>query len=122
MLKDNFYTLTTPIPKHENSFRTTIKLNVDHAIFKGHFPEFPITPGVCMLGIIKEILEENVGHTLTLQDVSNIKFLSMIDPNLFPEVDVEIKQVKNEDGSYTADGILYTGTNACFKLLKAKYR
>ncbi len=122
MLQNNFYTLITDVPENKNEFRVTIRLNAEHDIFKGHFPELPITPGVCMIGIIKELLEANVGHTLTLHDASNIKFLSLIDPNLFPEVDVEIKQSKNADGTYTADGTIFTGGNACFKISKAHYR
>jgi 3-hydroxyacyl-[acyl-carrier-protein] dehydratase len=122
MLKDDFYTIATAVPKDVNSFRVTIHLDVTHDIFKGHFPELPITPGVCMLGIIKELLQENIGKKLMLHDASNIKFLSLIDPNQFPEVDVEIKQTKNEDGTYTVDGTIFTGENACFKISKAHYR
>ncbi|MBL0342737.1 MAG: 3-hydroxyacyl-ACP dehydratase [Bacteroidetes bacterium] len=122
MLKNNFYTLTSEIPKNESAFRVTIRLNASHDIFKGHFPGLPVTPGVCMLGIVKELLEASLGKTLTLHEASNIKFLSLIDPNQFPEIDVEVKHQRNDDGSYTADGTIFTGGNACFKISKAHYR
>ena len=36
----------------------TIELNPQHFIYKAHFPGEPITPGVCIMQIAKELLEE----------------------------------------------------------------
>ena len=30
----------------------------DSPIFKGHFPEYPVVPGVCLMQIIKELAEK----------------------------------------------------------------
>lgn len=122
MLKNHFYTLTSPVPKNESNFRTLIVLNKDHDIFKGHFPELPVVPGVCMMGIIKELLEQNTGQMHQLKSAANIKFMALINPNEHREVEVEIKHVHNEDGTYTLDGIIYAGNRPYFKITRAVYQ
>ena len=50
MLKD-FYTLNTLQQIAANTYLCTLTLNAEHPIFKGHFPNNPVTPGVCMMQI-----------------------------------------------------------------------
>ena len=52
-----------------------VHLNADSAIFRAHFPEFPITPGVCILQIALELLETITGRQLEISEVKNVKFL-----------------------------------------------
>ncbi|WP_299530360.1 3-hydroxyacyl-ACP dehydratase [Ulvibacterium sp.] len=59
---------------------TTIQLNKEHPIFKGHFPGNPVMPGVCMIQIIKELTEKATGKQLFLKVSSNIKFMAIINP------------------------------------------
>ena len=54
---DDFYTLNQIAPQGEGKYICRITLNPAHPIFAGHFPGNPITPGVCMLQIIKELTE-----------------------------------------------------------------
>ncbi|HMT28359.1 MAG TPA: 3-hydroxyacyl-ACP dehydratase [Bacteroidia bacterium] len=122
MLREHFYTLPNPVPKNDTVFRTVIVLNKDHDIFKGHFPELPVVPGVCMMAIVKELLEENTGKKLMLQSTLTMKFMALINPNEHTEVEVEIKYTVNDDGTITADGIIYAGNRPYFKITKAVYR
>ncbi|MBS1934927.1 MAG: hydroxymyristoyl-ACP dehydratase, partial [Bacteroidetes bacterium] len=56
MLQGNFFTITSIA--HENiSVKAVLELNPAHDIFKGHFPETPVVPGVCMLQMLKEVME-----------------------------------------------------------------
>ena len=64
-----------------------IQLDANHFIYKAHFPGEPITPGVCVLQIAKELLEDYLGKELNIQSVKNVKFLGVISP-------VEISHVK----------------------------
>lgn len=81
MLLKNFYNIQSSESFDTNSFETTIDLQKEHPIFKGHFPNFPVTPGVAMLQIIKELTEKQLQHPLFLKAASNVKFLSLVDPN-----------------------------------------
>lgn len=81
-LLENFYTEIASTYSSETpfSFNSTIELNPDHEIYKGHFPQIPVAPGVCLIQAIKEILMTKLQKKLTLTEGSNIKFLILINP------------------------------------------
>ena len=80
MLLDDFYTILKVATTEEQALEVTVDIHKDHAIFKGHFPNYPVTPGVAMLQIIKNCLESHVKYSLPLQSSSTIKFLSLVNP------------------------------------------
>ena len=83
----------------ENQIITTkITINANHPIFKGHFPEQPVLPGVCQLDIITEILSEYLQKDITISQSRNIKYPGMIIPGKIDELTVEIVQ-NNDDGT-----------------------
>lgn len=53
----------------------------DSIVYKAHFPDKPITPGVCMIGAVVELLSQASGKALQLAKVNNIKYLSMMSPD-----------------------------------------
>ena len=63
MLLGNFFTI---INKEitDNSATLLISINAAHPIFEGHFPGQPVVPGVCMIQMIKEMMESIEGKPL----------------------------------------------------------
>jgi 3-hydroxyacyl-[acyl-carrier-protein] dehydratase len=122
MLKDNFYKVVTPLTHEASTIRCRIALNKDHDIFKGHFPGLPVVPGVCMVAIIKEVLESGKGRKYTLGKASTTKFLSLINPLVNSEVDVEVKYAGLEDGTVQVEGVIADGTQVFFKISRAVYK
>lgn len=59
----------------------TLAARRDSAVYKGHFPGKPITPGVCMIGAVIEMLSQATGSNLCLAKANNIKYLSMMSPD-----------------------------------------
>ena len=58
-----------------------VRLLPDSPIYQGHFPGWPITPGVCLVQIALELMEEmagQAGHDLVA--AKSIKFTSPIIP------------------------------------------
>lgn len=94
----NFYTLESSEKLENGSFSANIKLNKDHNIFNGHFPGNPVTPGVCMMQIVKELTEEFTGKKLFLKSASNVKFMAIINPFETPDLtmQLDIKEIENE--------------------------
>ena len=80
MLLDDFYRVLDYKPTDVNSFEMTVDIQKNHEIFKGHFPDFPVTPGVALLQIIKNGLESHLLEPLQLQSSSQIKFLNLVNP------------------------------------------
>ncbi|WP_257668355.1 hypothetical protein [Parapedobacter tibetensis] len=71
-----------------------ISINKAHSIFKGHFPNHPVTPGVCMMQIIKELTEKWAKCALILKKARNVKFMAIINPedNLNIQVELDIEE------------------------------
>nr|WP_314603929.1 3-hydroxyacyl-ACP dehydratase [uncultured Capnocytophaga sp.] len=91
---ENFYILKEINTLGQGKYTCKIHLNASHPIFEGHFPGNPVTPGVCMLQIIKNISQKLLQKQLFLVKTSNVKFMALIDPNKTPELilDLEIEQ------------------------------
>mgnify|MGYP000156204278 CR=1 FL=1 len=83
MLVKDFYTVLS-IEVENQKLQATIRLNPDHALYQGHFPEQPVVPGVMQMQIMKEILEQQVQQKLQVNNISQVKFLNMIIPNVEP--------------------------------------
>jgi 3-hydroxyacyl-[acyl-carrier-protein] dehydratase len=113
MLLNDFYTIS----KQENldgSVKATIVLNPKHQIFQGHFPGHPVVPGVCMMQIIREMMQERTGRKLRIAGADFIKFLTIINPEQNQEVDMTIAYTE-EGGSYSLNASLFSGATVFFK-------
>ena len=64
----------------EKNLSTKVKIKLNHQIFEGHFPNRPITPGVCLMQIVKEILMQKTQLSLLMVENSNTKFLNPVNP------------------------------------------
>jgi 3-hydroxyacyl-[acyl-carrier-protein] dehydratase len=67
-----------------DDFSVQVKLNADHYIYRAHFPNNPITPGVCLVQMAAEILELRLGKQLQLNTAVNIKFRKPVAPTDCP--------------------------------------
>ncbi len=80
MLLKEFYSVVNS-EKIENEFVTEIRINKDHAVYKGHFPGLPVTPGVILMQLFKEEAERQTNTKLQLEKALNVKFMAGVDPN-----------------------------------------
>jgi 3-hydroxyacyl-[acyl-carrier-protein] dehydratase len=74
----------------QQKYHVVVLLNVNHPIYQGHFPGNPVVPGVCQIQMVKELVEKVVRQPLNLRESDNIKFLSMINPVLNPQLEFTI--------------------------------
>lgn len=120
MLIKDLYTVQS-FEQNDTGVTVTIQIHKEHEIFMGHFPGNPVMPGVCMIQIIKELTEKATGKELFLSVSSNIKFMTIINPEkndvlilnlIISEVDGDIK-VKN---TTFFEDTLALKLNATFKI------
>jgi len=78
-LLNDFYSILNS-EAQESGISVLVKINREHSIFKGHFPNHPVTPGVCTMQIIKELSENHLGKNLLLKTARNVKFMAIINP------------------------------------------
>jgi len=97
-LKNNLYTIVhKEVEGQTNSY--TIELNPSCIIYQAHFPGEPITPGVCIVQMGKELLEDLLAASLEIVKVKNVKFLSVISPKETTTIVYQMKKVeRSEDG------------------------
>ena len=69
-----------------------IELILDNKIYKAHFPGKPITPGVCIIGICRELAEEITGRSLKLIAAKDIKYQSLLTPDSSEPTRVEFSK------------------------------
>ena len=113
-LKDDFFQiLTTTIA--DDGLSSIVRLNSDHIIYQGHFPGHPITPGVIQLQIIHELLEEHLGIKIKLMNISNCKFLNVLDPVIDSSFELDCRLQKSGD-LIAIKAIGKSGSNTIIKL------
>ena len=96
ILKDNFFTIKNQnISDGKAGFR--IKLNAEHFIYQAHFPDNPITPGVCLIQMAVELFSLLKGANFNIKTLKNVKFTAPINPLEFPEVDFMLEFAENEN-------------------------
>ena len=93
---------------------TSVKLDANHAIFRGHFPGQPVLPGVCMLEMISEIMGSLLEKNIRISAAPLVKFLRMIDPRKNPDINVEINYQETGPG-FAASGKIFSGPEIFMK-------
>src|SRR5690606_39093403 len=90
-------------------------INKEHSIFEGHFPNHPVTPGVCTMQIIKELSEEHFGKELMLKTARNVKFMAIINPEENDEVRFDLSFEPVEDGEISIKATVLIDENPALK-------
>ena len=104
-LKDNFFKVLSSA-SDETSGNYEIALCPEHFVFKAHFPGNPITPGVCQIGIIEELLSQQVGTQLQVSYISNIKYMALLSPTENIQLSVRLSNIHKTDEGYEVQGVL----------------
>ena len=106
-LNGDFYSIESRLeglPQGQSGFN--VILNPDHLIYKAHFPGQPVTPGVCILQMLQELLSVEMGKQLFIKNIKNAKFISMMSPVTDARVSVLFSSVTPEDGGIKAQGVV----------------
>lgn len=119
MLKNSLYTIKQ-ITNESNVIEAIIELDKAHEIFKGHFPSQPVLPGVCMLQMTKEILEDSLRIKLQLIKADEMKFLQMIQPTGDTALLFSIQSNLSGNSVMQVSAKIIKNDAVCYKL-KASY-
>lgn len=120
LLKNSLYNI-----KSQDALNSVfnIELNPDCFIYKAHFPELPITPGVCIIQVAMELFSELCGVALDLESVANAKFLSVINPEITKNLTYSFNKITISDDSsrykvsvvVADEDTIYTKLSLCFR-------
>ncbi len=93
-----------------------VELNKSHDIFKGHFPDQPVLPGVCMMQMIREILETFFQEKLQLLKADDIRFSAMVDPTKDAQLTIQTHFNRTENELKTKTKIVKEDGTVCCKM------
>ncbi|HTD42429.1 MAG TPA: hypothetical protein VK671_17490 [Mucilaginibacter sp.] len=113
MLQNELFTFTDLVAEGD-IVKANIKLDPLHPIFKGHFAGQPVLPGVCMMQMVKELLEVYIKKQTRLVKASDIKFLSVIIPEQDKLIQIVLK-INFSDDMIKADAQLLDNAVSLFK-------
>lgn len=113
MFENKIFTVLKSNISESGEISGRIKLNPNHEVFKGHFPNNPVLPGVVSIQIVLEFFSKVLNTNHTIIEAQNIKFLKIIDPQIHRELNIIIKysplnsetykitaEIVNEDSSF----------------------
>lgn len=76
MLQGSFYDIL-----QSNPDGYVIRFKPAHPIFSGHFPEYPVVPGACVVQIAEELAALTYGHLIRFTAIRDLKFRQPITPD-----------------------------------------
>ena len=120
-LLNDFFTIIDCKESSGGGFICRVKLNPAHFIYEAHFPKNPVTPGVCIMQIAEEILEQHEGCSLELATVNNIKYMAVISPGENPEVEYSFAPVA-KSGSECKAKVTVGNDSGLFAKMSVTYR
>ncbi len=98
MLMNDFYTIEY-IQRDPNSFSCKVAFNNQHDIFRDNNGR-AVVPGVCMMEMVKELLEQQTDQSLWMRNAGQVKMLEMVTADVSPIVNVSWQK---EARGYTVD-------------------
>ena len=115
-LKDNLYTILSQQEEDAHPvFRVAI--HKEWPIYEAHFPGHSITPGVCIVQMVQELLQSFLHRELCLVRAKNVKYLAIISPEETSELCVAFPKIEEQaDGSLKVQAQVLNGETLCTKL------
>ena len=104
----------------QQKYMVVTTLNSNHPVYQGHFPGNPVMPGVCQVQMVKELVEKALGQSLRLTASDNIKFLSAINPLVYPRLEFNINIKPFSDRQISASASIGSG-NMIFLKFKGTF-
>jgi len=115
MLLDTFFKILDTSKEEEKTI-VKVELDKDHKIYEGHFPGNPVVPGVCLIQMIKEVVEVQQGLRLRLTSADEIKFLNIVNPVTSNLLNIEIKKRPNAENPLALSIIITDGQVTYLKM------
>ena len=108
MFQDNLFSIISE-NKTDNQADFIILLDGKHPIYKGHFPNEAITPGVCIIQMAVDLFAHTMQQAHHLVKAKNVKFLQIIRPDEHPEIHYRLTWEKTEEGLFTVKVLVDDG-------------
>ncbi len=79
--KKLWYAMAAPRRSAAGEIVSQVRVDVNSPWFVGHFPDFPVLPGIAQLKMVVDMLAESLGKDLHILSVSRVKFKKLVVPD-----------------------------------------
>ncbi|MEG1555634.1 MAG: hypothetical protein RR356_02790 [Bacteroidales bacterium] len=93
--------------KREDELLFSVKLMAEHPIFKGHFPDHPILPGIISIYMVKDCFSQYHHVDYTFFHIIQCKFIKIIDPTLHSKLNISVKNALSNDNKIELSGKIF---------------
>ena len=97
------------IERTDEGYRARFTFPGDLAVFEGHFPGYPLVPGVFLLEAVRTAAERALDRPLRIRRIDDAKFTAEVRPGETVAVDANISDV---DAGWRCDASLRSDTGA----------
>jgi 3-hydroxyacyl-[acyl-carrier-protein] dehydratase len=94
--------------KYQDKIEYTVRLDSEHFIYGYHFPGNPVTPGVCIIQMVKELVAENATCPLFLQKIVKVRYFKAINPVDNAVINISLN-ISEQDDSYSISATVFSG-------------
>ena len=102
----NYFSLISQTKEPDGTVLSTVELNPDCEVYKGHFPGNPISPGVCNLQMLRECVEHYTNKNLLIKGIKQCRYSALITP--LKQSRLQFRATIDEaDGGYNVAGTVY---------------
>jgi 3-hydroxyacyl-[acyl-carrier-protein] dehydratase len=116
MLLNKFFRIGNIASQDEKTL-VEVDINIDHEVFEGHFPGNPVVPGVFLIQMIREVIEELQHKKFRIDKADEIKFMNMVIPQQSSHLTLEIQPRPKSEKPF-AYAILVTDGQTLFLKMK----
>ena len=112
-MNKEWHSLKNPKEKESKKISAEVTIEPDSLWFDGHFPGFPILPGVAELAMVSDLIKRDAkkkGQTVSISEIRKVRFRQFIRPNDTLEV---ISTPDEHEPSVYKFKILVKGQIAC---------
>lgn len=88
-------------------------ISEDEAVFKGHFPDNPVFPGVLLMGLTHQFAKQSISDSVELVKVNRHRFSGMVTPGDEMHIKLTIKPAG--DMEYLVSSIVSVEDNVVAK-------
>lgn len=95
-----WYAMSAPERNAAGEICAQVQLRVDSPWFDGHFPDFPVLPGIAQVSMVVEMVAAALALPLYLKSASRIKFKRLVAPDAVLTVHATAENAQQGQYSY----------------------
>ena len=98
-LLNDYYRINNRTAENDDTVVFDIALLSDYHVYAGHFPDNPVSPGVCNIQMIKECVAQLVGKRLFLAYIAKCRFSAVLTPKAAVDLQLRLRIINDANMS-----------------------